>query len=97
VCDRLVSSLRKLLDELERVQTIDVAIPVVNGPRLRLRCVAQTDEHLACLLERLELRLPARLRIHDVVDADSGGMRASGSAVATTQRPVLVRELFSSG
>jgi transposase len=73
----LGSSPRKLLDELKRIQTVDVVIPVVNGPKLRLRCVMQPDEDLGCLLERLGLRLPERLRIPDVVDADVVGMRAA--------------------
>jgi len=63
----LGSSPRKLLDELKRIHTVDVVIPVLNGPRLRLRCVMQPDEDLACLLERLGLRLPERLRIPNAV------------------------------
>jgi len=50
-------------DELKRIQTVDVVIPVVNGPRLRLRCVMQPEEDLACVLERLGLRLPERVRV----------------------------------
>ncbi len=72
----LGNSPRKLLDELKRIQTVDVVIPVVNGPTLRLRCVMQPDEDLACLLERLGLRLPERLRIPDAVSPDVVGTRA---------------------
>jgi transposase len=68
---------RKLLDELKRIQTVDVVMPVVNGPKLRLRCVMQPDDDLACLLERLGLRLPERLRTPDAVSADVVGMRAA--------------------
>jgi hypothetical protein len=73
----LGSSPRKLLDELGRIQTVDVVIPIVNGPELRLRCVMQPDEDLACLLERLGLRLPTRLRIPESVSADVVGTRAT--------------------
>ena len=73
----LGSSPRKLLDELGRIQTVDVLIPIVNGPELRLRCVMQPDEDLACLLERLGLRLPTRLRIPESVSADVVGTRAT--------------------
>jgi hypothetical protein len=71
----LGSSPRKLLDELRRIQTVDVVIPVVDGPELSLRCVMKPDEDLACLLERLGLRLPTRLRIPDAVSADVVGMK----------------------
>jgi hypothetical protein len=51
----------------ERIQTVDVVMPVVNGPKLRLRCVMQPDDDLACLLERLALRRPKRRRALSVV------------------------------
>ncbi len=58
----LGNSPRHVLAELARIQTIDVVLPVVDGPELRLRCVAQPDNDQAALLERLGLRLPRRLR-----------------------------------
>jgi len=65
----LGNSPRTLLEELKRVQTVDVVMPVVNGPTLRLRCVMQPDPDLACLLERLGLRLPKRLRVPQAIPA----------------------------
>jgi transposase len=59
----LGSSPRTLLDELKRIQAVDVVMPVVNGSELRLRCVVEPDDELACLLERLGLELPKRLRM----------------------------------
>lgn len=59
---RLGRSPRTLLEELKRLQCVDVLLPVVDGPELRLRCVVQPDDTLACLLERLGLRVPRRLR-----------------------------------
>jgi transposase len=53
---------RTILEELKRIQCLDVVLPVVDGPELRLRCVVQPDDALACLLDRLGLRLPRRLR-----------------------------------
>jgi transposase len=70
----LGSSPRKLLEELRRIQTVDVVLPIVDGPTLRLRCVMQPDEDLACLLERLGLRLPQRLRMPDAMRPDVVGM-----------------------
>ncbi len=58
----LGNSPRTLFEELKRVQCVDVILPVVDGPKLRLRCVAQPDAALASLIERLGLRLPRRLR-----------------------------------
>ena len=58
----LGNSPRTLFAELKRVQCVDVVLPVVDGPKLRLCCVAQPDAALASLIERLGLRLPRRLR-----------------------------------
>ena len=58
----LGNSPRTLLEEIGRIQVVDVVLPVVGGPELRLRCVAQPDAAQAALLERLGLTLPKRLR-----------------------------------
>lgn len=58
----LGNSPRTLLEELGRIQIVDVVLPIVGGPELRLRCVAQPDGTQAALLERMGLSLPKRLR-----------------------------------
>jgi transposase len=58
----LGNSPRTLLEELKRIQCVDVVIPIVDGPELRLRCVVEPDEELATILDRMGLRLPKRLR-----------------------------------
>ena len=50
-----------LFEELGRIQVVDVVLPIVNGPELRLRCVTEPDKAQAALLDRLGLRLPKRL------------------------------------
>lgn len=58
----LGSSPRTILEELRRIQSLDVVLPVEEGPEMRLRCVVRPDEAQAALLARLGLRLPRRLR-----------------------------------
>jgi hypothetical protein len=63
----LGNSPRTLLGELGRIQVVDVVLPVVGGPELRLRCVTEPDEGQAALLQRLGLNLPKRLRPPEVL------------------------------
>jgi transposase len=58
----LGSSPRTILEELRRIQSVDVVLPLESGPELRLRCVVHPDKAQAALLDRLGLRLPRRLR-----------------------------------
>ena len=58
----LGSSPRTVIEELKRVQSVDVVLPIDEGPELRLRCVVRPDPEVAMLLDRLGLRLPERLR-----------------------------------
>jgi transposase len=59
---RLGSSPRTLLEELRRIESVDVVLPLEGGKDLRLRCVVQPDRAQRLLLERLGLKLPKRLR-----------------------------------
>jgi transposase len=61
----LGNSPRTILDELRRIQSTDVVLPLADGSRreLRIRCVVRPDKAQALLLGRLGLRLPERLRI----------------------------------
>jgi transposase len=60
----LGNSPRTILDELGRIQSTDVVLPLAEDPsrKLRIRCVAKPDYAQALLLDRLGLRLPERLR-----------------------------------
>ncbi|PIE22803.1 MAG: hypothetical protein CSA62_10860, partial [Planctomycetota bacterium] len=59
----LGSSPRTVLEEMARIQTVDVVLPLEIGGELRLRCVVEPDRETAALLDRLGLRLPKRLRL----------------------------------
>ena len=61
----LGNSPRTLLDELARIQSTDVVLPLADESRheLRIRCVVRPDPAQRLLLDRLGLRLPERLRI----------------------------------
>jgi len=66
----LGSSPRTILDEVGRIQSTDVVLPLADGSRreLRIRCVVRPDKAQAMLLDRLGLRLPERLRVPPHVD-----------------------------
>jgi hypothetical protein len=59
----LGNSPRTILDELGRIQSTDMVLPLADDPgKLRIRCVARPGDAHAALLDRLGLRLPERLR-----------------------------------
>jgi transposase len=55
---------RTILEEIGRIQSTDVVLPLADEPEraLRIRCVVRPDKAQAMLLDRLGLRLPERLR-----------------------------------
>jgi transposase len=61
----LGNSPRTLLEEIGRIQSADVVLPLADGSgrEVRLRCVIRPDRAQALLLDRLGLCLPERLRI----------------------------------
>jgi transposase len=58
----LGSSPRTVIEELERIQSVDVLLPPENGTELRLRCVVQPDRAQRAFLQRLGVQLPRRLK-----------------------------------
>jgi len=50
-----------LLEELSRIQSVDVILPTEQGREVQLRCVVRPDRAQALLLQRLGLSLPQRL------------------------------------
>ena len=65
----LGNSPRTILEELARIQSTDIVIPVADssGREVRIRCVVRPDNAQAFLLDRLGLRLPERLKIPPAV------------------------------
>ena len=60
----LGNSPRTILEELARIQSTDVVLPLAADSQreIRLRCVVRPDKAQAALLDRLGLTLPERLR-----------------------------------
>jgi len=54
---------RRVLDELKRIQVVDVILPTKKGFTLRRRCVTKPTDHQAILLQHLGLVLPSHLPI----------------------------------
>lgn len=59
----LGNSPRTILEEVGRIQSTDVVLPLMNGREVKVRCVVRPDKAQAILLQRLGLDLPDRLRL----------------------------------
>lgn len=59
----LGNSPRTILEELTRIQSMDVVLPLLSGREIRLRCIVRPDKAQEALLDRLGLSLPSRLRL----------------------------------
>lgn len=59
----LGNSPRTILEELSRIQSTDVVLPLQSGREIRLRCIVRPDPAQEALLGRLGLTLPTRLRL----------------------------------
>lgn len=58
----LGSSPRTILEEMARIKSVDVVLPLETGNELTLRCVVRPDKAQETLLARLGLDLPKRLK-----------------------------------
>ena len=57
---------RRVFAALAEIASVDVVLPTRDGRTIRTRCIVRPTDHQAILLEHLKLRLPSRLRIHDM-------------------------------
>jgi transposase len=49
---------RRVFDELDKIQTVDVILPTRQGINIRKRCITRPTDHQAILLQKLRLELP---------------------------------------
>jgi transposase len=54
---------RRVLDELAEIRLVDVVLPTRDGIEIRQRCIARPTDHQQIILDRLQLRLPFRLKV----------------------------------
>ena len=52
---------RRVLAELSDIRSMDVVHPTRSGPEIRTRCISKPTEHQQILLEKLGLKLPAKI------------------------------------
>ena len=57
---------RKVLDEIAQIKAVDVVMPTKPGAVIHNRCIAQPTKPQAILLQRLQLHLPQRMKIHEM-------------------------------
>ncbi len=52
---------RRILAELSDIRSMDVVLPTRSGPEIRTRCISKPCDHQQILLEKLRLKLPAKI------------------------------------
>lgn len=52
---------RRVLAELSDIHSMDVVLPTRSGPEIRTRCISKPNGHQQILLEKLSLKLPAKI------------------------------------
>ncbi len=57
---------RKVFDEIAQIKVVDVVTPTKQGAVIRKRCIAQPTKAQAILLQKLQLHLPQRMKIHQM-------------------------------
>ena len=52
---------RRVLAELSDIRSMEVVLPTRSGPEIRTRCISKPTDHQQILLEKLRLKLPAKI------------------------------------
>ena len=58
---------RKVFDEIAQIKVVDVVMPTKQGTTIIKRCIAQPTKAQSILLQKLNLHLPQRMKIHPFV------------------------------
>ena len=53
---------RRVLDELSKINLVDVVLPTSTGVEIRKRCITRPTEHQEILLQHLGLNLPRQFK-----------------------------------
>ena len=53
---------RRVLSELSEIRLVDVVLPTRDGLEIRTRCVSRPTDHQQILLDKLQLRLPSKIK-----------------------------------
>jgi len=64
----LGNSPRTIIEEMKRIHSVDVVLPLESGREMRIRCVTKPEKDTGVLLSRLGLTLPTRLHPPPLVD-----------------------------
>lgn len=57
---------RKVFDEIAQIKVVDVVMPTKQSIVIRKRCIAQPTKAQEVLLQKLQLILPQRMKIHEM-------------------------------
>jgi transposase len=53
---------RRVLDELNKINLVDIVMPTRTGVTIRRRCVTQPTDHQAILLQQMGMQLPRQIK-----------------------------------
>ncbi len=53
---------RRVLDELSKINLVDVVLPTSTGMEIRKRCITRPTEHQEILLQYLGLKIPRQFK-----------------------------------
>jgi len=61
-CSGLGDEPRRVLNELSKIDLVDVVLPTSAGVEIRKRCITRPTEHQQILLQHLSLKIPQQFK-----------------------------------